>query len=184
MDALLLRTVSGANVMDACGCDAASTGATCTADDHCASYGVGNCQNNLSGIGYCSAECYDFQGNPPAPVVPDPTCGHNGNCLYLSELDGTPEMDPQCVTNCTSATDCAEGYCYPLLNLPDVGSHGICDNGFWATDVQTCDTSADCADSGGGCVGGLCYAPCSSDNDCSNEWSCDQTAGHCDPNFQ
>lgn len=186
VDALVLRLENGEAAMDACGCEAASTAATCTNHGDCASYGNGTCEETASGTGYCTANCYDFNGNPPSPVVPDPTCGDNGACLYESELEGAPDpdIDPQCVINCTSASDCDDGYCLPYLGFQDGGSYGICDNGYWSDDVETCDSVFDCSDSDGACIGGLCYDSCSEDSECGETVGCNQVEGHCEPDFQ
>lgn len=189
-DSIVRYTEGGDAVIDDCGCEVATPGAQCGGDDDCAAYGLGTCYDNAPQTGYCTADCYDFGGNPPSPVVPDPACGDSGVCLYLDQLQGgqlgggpTPGQ-AECFATCTSADDCAEGYCLPLLGFQDGGSLGFCDNGFWDEAADTCDDVSDCGDEDGACIGGLCYDSCEADVECEEMISCNQEEGYCDPDFQ
>ncbi len=193
-DSIVRYTEGGEGLIDDCGCEVATPAAQCQEDADCAAYGLGTCYDNADGSGHCAADCYDFDGNPPSWLVPDPACGMEGACMFRDQL-GTAQIgggptpgQAECVLPCTTADDCPTGHCivYASGSTEDGEfiSIGICNNQFWdGGEAELCDDASECSDEGAGCVGGQCYNSCESDVECENG-NCNVEAGHCDPNLQ
>ncbi len=176
---------------DACGCTAAKADQECDTDDQCDDYGRGMCLEAADGPDRCTADCYNYGGNPWTAMTPDPSCAEErGLCLQLGELDDQFGDQTMCQQGCSSADDCPSGTgCIPLMGFedPDTGGivgQGMCEGGT-LLEVDLCEDDDDCD---GKCRAGVCYdTECSSDDDCDfaqgEGTHCNDDDGYCDVNF-
>ena len=190
VDALAYRTGLGTQVQDRCECEPASTAEDCERDEDCSAYGNGLCLQ-----GQCTAGCYDFDGNPPEQGFSfDSTCAPDGLGICFHLDGGSPESPPSVCQRACSGEDCPSdgSACVPQLGVSpedtdDPFNIGVCTSKELIEPGLICDGDDGCEESGA-CIGGLCYAACTDEDDCNDEigpgTTCNQEAGHCDPNFE
>ncbi len=167
-DLRLFLTGQGEAVYSACGCTPASTAESCSEDEDCDAYGDGLCLEE-DGRSVCTAACHDFDGDPPGPILPDPSCGlGQGICLEAGQTFGD-DASSICQRYCTDIDDCPQGAsCAPVFELQNGNSLGLCTRGvLWDLDFQLCQDDGDCP-GGTACREGTCQPSCS-----GNDIPCD-----------
>lgn len=184
----------GPEVYERCDCSSAATAESCIDDEECHDYDDGICVAMDTDTpppqpqGECIAECYDYDGDIPYPVLPDPSCGEEtGVCLLLDRMySDTPAdgADSICQKYCTSLDDCPEGAsCAPVFELQDGGALGLCTRGaVWETNFELCVDDEDCPP-GTGCWEGTCQPACAGNDTPCDLGGCGEE-GVCEVDFQ